>query len=148
MIAEESLNFNIKLSGTFWNRRPAFSIWLDEHPIVQSEVSTDIQSFQFCRNLDQGYHELKIRLENKTINDTVVKDGDIIKDMLLNINDIEIEEISLGSLMWNGKYYLDQPHEYQGKVITSLDNCVNLGWNGTYVLSFTSPFYIWLLEHI
>jgi hypothetical protein len=42
----------------------------------------------------------------------------------------------------------DQQQQYQGKEIDHLDNCVNLGWNGTYTLKFASPFYIWLLEKL
>ena len=72
----------------------------------------------------------------------------IINDMLLNIKDIEIDSISLGQLVWSGEYLIDEPQEYNGTTITKLDHCVNLGWNGTYVLNFSSPFYIWLLESL
>ena len=72
----------------------------------------------------------------------------IINDMLLNIKDIEIDTISLGQLVWSGEYLIDEPQEYNGTTITKLDHCVNLGWNGTYVLNFSSPFYIWLLESL
>ena len=72
----------------------------------------------------------------------------IINDMLLNIKDIEIDSISLGQLVWSGEYLIDEPQEYNGTTITKLDHCVNLGWNGTYVLNFSSPLYIWLLESL
>ena len=68
--------------------------------------------------------------------------------MLLNIKDIEIDSISLGQLVWSGEYLIDEPQEYNGTTITKLDHCVNLGWNGTYVLNFSSPLYIWLLESL
>ena len=98
--------------------------------------------------IDEGQHELKIRLENKTINDTVIENSEVVKDMLLNIDDITIDDISLGNLLWSSEYILDKPQEYNGNTIDHLDGCVNLGWNGTYVLKFTSPFYIWLLEKL
>ena len=72
----------------------------------------------------------------------------IINDMLLNIKDIEIDSISLGQLVWSGEYLIDEPQEYNGTTITKLDHCVNLGWNGTYVLNFSSPLDIWLLESL
>jgi len=68
--------------------------------------------------------------------------------MLLNIDDITIDDISLGNLLWSAEYVLDHPQEYRGQTVAKLDNCVNLGWNGTYILKFTSPFYIWLLEQL
>jgi len=145
----EELKFEVNLSGTYWGKRPQFSVWLDEHVVVQTEIASEaIQTVGFTKLIDDGNHTLKIRLENKTAQDTVINGGDIVKDMLLNIDDIIIDDISLGNLRWTAEYHLDDPQEYNGKTITQLDSCVNLGWNGTYTLEFSSPFYIWLLEKL
>jgi hypothetical protein len=145
----EELKFEVKLSGTYWGKRPQFSVWLDDHVVMQSEIASEaIQTVDFTKTVDSGKHTLKIRLENKTIYDTVVEGEEIVKDMLLNVEDIVIDDISLGNLLWDATYILDEPHLFQGKTITQLDHCVNLGWNGTYVLKFSSPFYIWLLEKL
>ena len=146
---EEKLTFAVTLSGTYWDRKPQFSIWLDDHVVTQSEIaSLAQQTINFERAILEGEHTLKIRLENKTRDDTVTENSDIIKDMLLNIDDITIDDISLGNLLWSAEYILDQPQEYKGQTINHLDGCVNLGWNGTYMLKFSSPFYIWLLEKL
>jgi hypothetical protein len=156
---EEKLTFAIALSGTFWDRRPQFSIWFDDHVIHQSEIASAAQQIiNFERIIDEGLHTLKIRLENKVASDTVIENSTVVKDMLLNIDDITIDDISLGNLMgfnsnlenllWSAEYILDHPQEYQGKTIDHLNGCVNLGWNGTYVLKFSSPFYLWLLEKL
>ena len=146
---EEKLSFVVTLSGTYWDRRPQFSIWLDDHAVIQSEIaSTAQQSVTFERTIDEGPHTLKIRLENKTKADTNIRNGEIVDDMLLNIDDIMIDDISLNNLLWSGEYVLDKKQTYKGQEIDHLDNCVNLGWNGTYILKFTSPFYIWLLEKL
>ena len=146
---EEKLSFVVTLSGTFWDRRPQFSIWLDDHVVVQSEISDSaVHPITFERTVDEGPHTLKIRLENKTTADTIIENGEVVDDMLLNIDDIIIDDISLGNLLWSAEYILDEKQIYQGKEIDHLDGCVNLGWNGTYTLKFTSPFYIWLLEKL
>lgn len=146
---EENLSFQISLTGTFWDRRPQFSVWLDDNVITQTEIASEAEQIvKFERRIDEGAHELKIRLENKTNADTVIENGEVVKDMLLNIDDITIDDISLGNLLWSAEYILDKPQIYKGKTIDHLDGCVNLGWNGTYVLKFTSPFYIWLLEKL
>lgn len=146
---QESLNFEVKLSGTHWNKYPEFSVWLDDEKLVQDYIRFDTHTVNFERDLSPGSHEIKIRLENKTNSDTVISsNGEIAKDMLLNIEDITVDDISLGNLLWTAEYYLDDPQEYQGKTITQLDNCVNLGWNGTYILKFSTPFYAWLLEKL
>ena len=146
---EENLQFKISLTGTYWDKKPQFSVWLDDHVVIQSEIaSKSEQIINFERRITEGAHELKIRLENKTDTDTVIGNDEVVKDMLLNISDITVDDISLGNLLWSAEYILDRPQQYQGQTITKLDNCVNLGWNGTYVLKFTSPFYIWLLEQL
>ena len=146
---EENLSFKISLTGTFWDRRPQFSVWLDNHVVIQSEIASSAEQIvSFERRVDEGQHELKIRLENKTNADTNIRNDEVVDDMLLNIDDITIDDISLGNLLWSAEYIPDEKQIYQGKEIDHLDGCVNLGWNGTYVLKFSSPFYIWLLEKL
>lgn len=151
---KETLNFGVTLNGTFWNKRPQFSIWLDDSVVVQSELPDDkLHTFKFIKEVTTGEHTLKIRLENKTNEDVVKSDPvdpnyTIVKDMLLNIDDITIADISLDTILWDSTFILDQPIEYQGETISKLDSCVNLGSNGTYILKFSSPFYIWLLEKL
>jgi hypothetical protein len=147
---QESLEFAVTVSGTYWSRKPQFSIWLDNHVVIQTAISSELpQTHKFTHTLDEGEHTLSIRLENKTDSDTLIVDGNVDKDMLLNIDDITIDDISLAELLWSqSTFLLDKPHEYQGKEITQLDNCVNLGWNGSYTLKFSSPYYIWLLEKL
>lgn len=148
-MTSENLKFNITLSGTYWDKKPQYSVWIDDHVVIQSELQNPSQQVKFERTLDEGEHSLKIRLENKDQRtDTLLENGNIIKDMLLNIDDISIDDISIGNLLWSAEYHLDVPQLYQGNTITQLDNCVNLGFNGTYVLKFSSPFYIWLLEKL
>jgi len=148
-MTEEKLSFVVTLSGTFWEKRPQFSIWLDDHIVIQSEIPDSAQHLiKFEHTIGEGPHSLKIRLENKTNDDTVIENGEVIKDMLLNIDDITIDDISLGNLLWTAEYKLDKPQQYNNQTIDHLDSCVNLGWNGTYILNFSSPFYIWLLEKL
>lgn len=148
-MSEEKLSFAVTLSGTFWDKRPQFSIWLDDHQVIHSEIASQgQQEVKFERTLEEGPHSLKIRLENKTNHDTVIEHGEIVKDMLLNINGIAIDDIDLGNLLWTGEYLLDKPQQYQNKTITHLDHCVNLGWNGTYILHFSSPLHKWLLSKL
>ena len=145
----EKLNFVVTLSGTFWEKRPQFSIWLDQQQVVSSELANEgQQEFKFEHTIDEGPHSLTIRLENKINSDVVIENGEVVKDMLLNIDDITIDDISLGNFLWSAEYILDEKQMYNGKEIDHLDGCVNLGWNGAYTLKFTSPFYIWLLEKL
>jgi hypothetical protein len=76
---EENLSFKISLTGTFWDRRPQFSVWLDDHVVIQSEISSEAEQIvNFERRVDEGPHELKIRLENKVDADTVIENGEVV----------------------------------------------------------------------
>ena len=146
---QESLEFAVTVSGTYWSKKPQFYIWLNNKVIIQTEISSDVpQTHKFTHEIDEGEHTLRIKLENKTDTDTLIVNGAVTKDMLLNIIDVTIDDISLGQLLWNAEYILDKPQQYHGKEITQLDSCVNLGWNGSYILKFSSPFYVWLLEKL
>lgn len=145
---DENLRFDILLSGTYWGKKPQYSIWLNDHAVIQSELAHETQQVRFEHTLDAGSHTLKIRLENKVHSDTVIENNEIVKDMLLNIDDITINNISLGPLLWLAEYILDHPQQYNGTTIDHLDGCVNLGWNGTYIFKFSSPLHSWLLEKL
>lgn len=145
---KETLDFSVLLSSTNWGKLPQFSIWLDDHLFIRTTVGATPTPCNFSTTADYGMHELKIHLENKTPRDTVIADGKIVDDMLLNIDDISINGVSLGHLKWNSLYMLDQPQEYNGTMVTELPNCVSLGWNGAYVLKFSSPFYLWFLDSV
>jgi hypothetical protein len=143
----EQLKFRIGLSGTYWDKKPQYSIWVNDKKyaggttILPSDHIFYIE-FQFdCAEESENF--LKIRLENKEDSDTIENSEktEILKDMLLNVHSIEIDDIAIDQLMWSeSQFYPDNPDR------PIIDQCVNLGWNGSYILKFTSPFYLWLLE--
>jgi hypothetical protein len=145
----EKLHFKIGLSGTYWAKKPIYSILINDHVVETREVTTasdEVFFTEFDREVSEGPCTLKIRLENKENPDTVTDDTTeefvILKDMLLNIESIEIDEIDLGNLLYTAKFIGDDPSR------PVLDKCKHMGWNGAWTLEFASPFYIWLLENI
>ena len=153
MATVEKLHFKLGLAGTYWNKQPVYSVYINDSIIVQSAsvtaASEEVFYIEFDAEVTEGSTaSLTVTLENKTNQDTV-KDDDtredftIVKDMLLHIKSIEIEEIDLSSLIYTKSIFV-------GNDLTrpTLDNCIDLGWNGKWSLQFESPFYIWLLENI
>jgi len=132
-----------------WDKRPAYSVLIDDQLIADGELSSDgaTQLIAFDHLLEDGPHKLQIRLNNKHWTDTILNDDNTIqKDMLLNIKDIEFDNVSIGSLLWKSVYVLDEPQMYNNQQVTSLPQCVTLGWNGAYTLEFRSPGYVWILN--
>jgi hypothetical protein len=156
---KETLHFKIGLSSAL-GKCPEFVISINDKQFFDTKlsgVSNETEYFEFDASVDEGDCFLTIELKNKTKYDTVLDiHGNIIEDLLLNIDSVEIDEIDLGSLLWTASDYRpDYPAVHKAKMqaqgielAESVKNCVNLGWNGKWMLPFQSPFYIWLLENI
>ena len=140
----ETLTFKIGLNGTYWGKKPKYSVLLNRTKYGEGVCDESLSYIEFSVDLlEEQEHCLEIRLENKNNADTLTKDEEIVKDMLLNIDSIEIDEIELGEIKWSlSEFVADDPKR------PTLKRCVNLGWNGSYQLKFTSPFYLWLLENM
>lgn len=153
MSEKETLHFKIGISGTYWDKKPHYTVWLDDQKYADATIgghSKEIEFVEFDAGITEGKHEFKIRLENKSDRD-VEKDGhgNIINDMLLNIESIDIDGIDLGPLKWSAsEFHADHKKIIHGTDMSVLKECVNLGWNGAYVIKFDSPFYLWLLENL
>jgi hypothetical protein len=153
---KETLHFKIGLSGTSDQKQPKFSIAVDGDILLEGTLTQGpnmTEYFEFDVSLVEEPHELQISFLNKESVDTVKDaDGNIVGDLLLNIDSIDIDEIELGTLLWTASIYNPiYPESYTDqdqKNIKDVLNCKHLGWNGTWRLPFISPFYIWLLENL
>jgi hypothetical protein len=160
MSNKETLHFKIGLSGSSLTKQPEICIFVNDTEFFNGFLSApanQTQYIEFDTEIVEGECSLVVEFKNKSKFDTVVdNDGKIIDDLLLNVESIEIDQIDLGILLWtHSDYRPHYPDVYksimleQGKELPeSVKNCVNLGWNGKWILPFQSPFYIWLLENI
>ena len=140
----ETLSFKIGLSGTFFNNVPAYSILVNRVKQASGKVSEKTEVIEFSVALEEDQeHLLEIRLENKVNADTIIENGVIVKDTLLNIDSIVINDIEIGNSKWSLSEFVADDIKRP-----TLTNCVNLGWNGSYRIRFSSPFYLWLLENM
>jgi len=147
MSDQETLHFKIGLSRSSTKKQPKFKIYVNNTELVCAELTGAAHTteyFEFDAAVDEGDCHLAIEFLNKSVHDTVLDvNGNIIEDLLLNIESIEIDDIDLGQLIWsNSEFVATDPNR------PTLKNCVNLGWNGSYQLKFNSPFYLWLLENM
>ena len=143
----ETLKFRIGVSGSYWDKKPAYSVSVDGVEQACAVIAADTGVVEYAEFtlavMEDSPHLLEIKLLNKTDDDVVQSQDqtEIVKDMLLNIESISIDDIELGQLKWDeSEFVAEDPAR------PTLKNCVNLGWNGSYRLKFSSPFYLWLLE--
>ena len=159
-MATEKLKFKLELYATMWDRPPHAEILISDKSyfagdITGTENKPDVIEFE--HELEEGNeYNLLIKRSNKTNNQTVVnEEGDILKDQLLHIKSIEIDEIELGALLYEGVYTPEYPEPWASQQRDSgnelpktFKNVTQIGHNGEWRFTFESPFYQWLLENL
>jgi hypothetical protein len=71
--------------------------------------------------------------------------GNIIKDASLKIENLRVNDIDLGHIIYKNTVYL---HNNNGSTAMIEDGFYGtMGCNGTLVFKFYTPFFAWFLEH-
>ena len=155
----EKLKFTIKLYSEYWKNPPIAEVYINGNSkykdyIRGTEGNPDVISFE-CELKEGDECNLLIDRYNKTENETNVVDGKILDDQILHIKSIEIDEIDIGALVYEGVYkpvypvrWAQQQRESGVDLPESLKNVTCMGHNGTWTFKFASPFYMWLLENL
>jgi len=159
-MATEKLKFKLELYATMWDKPPHAEILIDGKSYYNSEITSTEDKptlIEFEAEVDEDKKvDLIINRSNKGVNQTVVNEkGDILKDQLLHIKRIEIDEIDLGSLVFTGLYTPKYPEPWATQMAESgrelresFTNVTQMGHNGEWKFTFITPFYMWLLENL
>jgi len=142
MTGMENIELEIHLSSTYWKNPPVVKVWLDDNVLRQSSPLTDPEIIKWTGNITEGEHTIKVALSGKDGKiETIIEDGKMVKDQLLNIDGMIIDGIDLGILLYTHGTMFPTGRE-------PITGVVNIGWNGTYELKFSVPAYVWLLENL
>tara|TARA_B100000900_G_scaffold61621_1_gene47073 strand:- start:12 stop:494 length:483 start_codon:yes stop_codon:yes gene_type:complete len=159
-VGTEKLKFKIELFATMWDKPPHAEIMIDDKYYFAGDITGTNEkpdTIVFERELEENKeYDFRIIRSGKNKNQTIVNDkGDILKDQLLHIKSIEIDEIDIGGLVYEGNYTPEYPEPWAtqqrdaGKDLQkSFKNVTQMGHNGEWRLKFSSPFYMWLLENL
>ena len=155
----EKLKFKLELYATMWDKPPIADIKINEKSYFKEEITSTKDKptiIEFECELEEGKsYNLIINRSGKNVTQTKIEDGKIVKDQLLHIKSIEIDEIDIGGLVYEGVYKPEYPEpwatqqtEAGNKPPETLKNVTQMGHNGTWTFTFESPFYMWLLENL
>jgi hypothetical protein len=156
----ERLKFKLELYATYWDKPPVAEILINSESQYRSEITGTEKEptvIEFEKELTEGEkYSLTISRSGKDTKQTVVNaEGGIEKDQLLHIKSIEIDEIDIGALVYEGIYTPEYPEPWYSQQVSagnapekSFKNVTTMGHNGTWTLAFESPFYMWLLENL
>ena len=159
-MATEKLKFKLELYATMWDKPPVAEILINDNSYFKGDIAgtedkpTLVEFEHECTEGEKS--ELIIIRSGKDYNQTVVNEkGDLLKDQLLHIKSIEIDEIDIGALVYEGVYTPEYPEPWASQqreagieLQESFNNVTKMGHNGTWQLKFESPFYMWLLENL
>ena len=156
----EKLKFKLELYATMWDKPPHAEILVNDVSHFKGEITStedkpDVVEFE--HEFTEGEEcKLTINRSGSDNNQTIVNEnGDLLKDQLLHIKSMEIDEIDLGALVYEGLYTPDYPEPWATQqrqagveLPESFKNVTRIGHNGTWEFKFKSPFYMWLLENL
>ena len=159
-MATEKLKLKLELHATMWDRPPHAEILIGDKShfrgdITGTEDKPDVVEFE--HEFTEGEKsELIIKRSGKTKGQTVINEnGDVLKDQLLHIKSIDIDEIDLGTLVYEGVYNPQYPEPWASQqrqagveLQESFKNVTTMGHDGIWQFKFESPFYMWLLENL
>jgi len=122
-------------------------VWLDNSLLLDNPHVQEKIAFAHDMSDDDGEHQLRIVLSGKTADHTQVDDqGNVIKDVTLQISTVTIDGIDVNQLFLEKCVYT---HDFNGTQPEIKDSFYGTaGCNGTIAFEFTTPVYLWMLEHI
>jgi len=124
-----------------------FEAWIDDKKFQDIDHIAGRQQIVIEMPDDEAEHDLRFVLKNKTAEHTQIDEaGNIVNDARLKITDMAFDEIQLGHMITEQAVY---DHDFNGTGVMSQHKFYGeMGCNGTVSLKFTTPVYLWLLEHM
>jgi hypothetical protein len=143
----DTINFYCTIAPTTAAVPLGLEIWIDDQKLFDQEHVQESHRLSTDFSDSDGEHELRLVLKNKLSEHTLVDaDNNIISDARISVSDIEFEGIALNQLVLDLAEY---QHNFNGTGELSVHKFYGeLGCNGTVTLKFTTPIYLWLLEHM
>lgn len=142
-------SINIKLQVV--NSNPAIPLHLEIHlddQVLTSQTIAEPATID-CPGIElsDGTHQLKFVMTGKTSEHTVLDaDGNIVSDAVLEFSNIEFDDINVDALLQKLAQYT---HDFNGSGNAVTESFYHaMGCNGTVSLEFSSPIYLWMLEHM
>jgi len=122
-------------------------IWVDNTQLFNIEHVTLPQTLTWEVNDSEADHELRFVMKNKIVDHTTVdSQGNIVKDARIIVKNLSFDGIKLGQIVTDHAEYT---HNFNGtQPMTTAKFYGEMGCNGTVNLKFTTPIYLWLLEHM
>lgn len=154
----EQIKFNIELFGNgFEDRWPRARILINDSTFFDGIVQNNL-NVEFTADVNgEDEHSLIIDYYNRNYKKDVVLDSNnsVVSATSIVIQRILFDDINVGMLPYNlGSIAVYEPWYLQAAEKDPTEwpnprlNDLQLSWNSRWILKFTSPVYVWLLENL
>lgn len=123
------------------------AIRLDGQTVFEDGI-TDLQKISISVDDDEEKeHLLEIEMQGKIPSHTKIDaQGTILEDRVIKISNVTFDEVKLGHLFSQLSEY---HHDRNGTGQPTVEKFYGeMGCNGVISMRFTTPIYLWLLEHL
>ena len=135
------------LDSSDYNAKLEFDVLLNNNVVFTTEHVAEPTTVTIDISDNEGNNELKFVLKNKTQDHTQVDEqGNILSDATLSISNIAFDNVGLGHMFLEQTVYHHDGNGSQDPVEDKFYG--DMGCNGYVSLKFTTPIYLWFLEHM
>lgn len=143
----DKISVTFDLTSSDYTAALGFDVILDDKVLLSIDHVTESTPVSLEIADNEGEHEFKFVMKNKTQEHTVVDEaGDITKDAMLSIANLTFDDIKLGHTFIEKCVYHHDFNRSQPPVEDKFFG--DMGCNGHVSLRFTTPIYLWLLENM
>jgi hypothetical protein len=142
-----SITITCKIDTTDATVPLGFEAWIDDELAFATDHVTGAQTLSMDVADDEALHQLRFVLKNKdSAHTTLDAAGNIVTDACVTVQDVCFDSIPLRQVFFDKATY---SHDFNGTADPVQDRFYGImGCNGTVELKFTTPIYLWLLEHM
>jgi hypothetical protein len=141
----------VTISGTITPSTPAAvigaEVWIDNTCVINCEHVDSAILFEHALNDSDGEHELRIVMKHKQAAHTQLDEqGNIVRDAVLTVSGLLFDSIDIMQISTEQARYV---HNFNGSQPDGAHRFYgDMGCNGTVSMKFSTPVYLWLLEHM
>jgi uncharacterized membrane protein YkoI len=143
----DKITVTFNLASSNYTAALGFELLLDDKVLLSIDHVKESVPVSVEIDNDEGEHEFKFVMKNKTQEHTTIDDdGNIVEDAVLSIANVTVDDIKLEHLFVEKSVYY---HDFNGSQDSIKDKFFGvMGCNGYVSLRFTTPIYLWLLENM
>jgi len=141
----EKIKLKAVIDSEYFKNPPHLRISIGEDVLTDLPVTKETIIEKELLVEDDRLYKLNFTLHDKSKYDTVLENDNIVKDTLIKIRKIELDDVDITSMLPINQdtfYYI---HDGSTEKHAFYDT---MGVNGTSTVEFTTPFYVWLLENL